>query len=123
VRAFAGAALLLAALALGGCGGDDDGGARAACEAEAKNAAYAAALAQAFEKGKLGTRAEVQSNFTPDDRLFDGQGRMIPYRELGPLTRARFEDWMNNDSDVNRVMHDAFQEESRKLEESGYPSC
>jgi hypothetical protein len=122
VRAAARAAVLLAALVLGACGGDDDGEARRACEAEARNAAQAAVIAEAFEQGKLGTRAEVQAHFTPEDRVFDEQGRMLPYGELEGLTRARFNSYRASSAipgDVQGELAAA----RRRVEADGYPGC
>ena len=73
------AAILAAAIALAGCGGDDraDEAQRANCQAKAKNTAEAAVIAKAYRRGDL-TRKEVEAHFAPDDRIFDEQGRMVP---------------------------------------------
>jgi hypothetical protein len=122
VRRAASAASLLAALVLGACGGDDDSEARRACEAEARNAAQAAVIAEAFEQGKLGTQAEVLEHFRPDDRLFDEQGRMRPYSELQGLTRARFNSYRASSAipgDVQGELAAA----RRRVDDAGYPGC
>jgi hypothetical protein len=122
VRAAAGAAGLLAALALGGCGGDDDAEARSACEAEARNAAQAAVIAKAFEQGRLGSRAEVQAHFTPQDRLFDERGRMRPYSELQGLTRARFNSYRSSSAIPGEVQSELAAARGQ-VEADGYPGC
>jgi hypothetical protein len=120
----AGAALVAMAFALGGCGGDDeaDARARASCQAEARNAAQAAVLAKAYERGELGTRAQVQAHFTPDDRIFDEQGRMIPYSELEGLTKGRFDEWRGNSPFPGQV-RDALAAASSEVRERNYPGC
>ena len=40
--------------------------------------------------------------------------RLIRYNELEDLARARFDEWMNNDPDVNRVIREAIQEANRE---------
>lgn len=122
MRRAASAASLLAALVLGACGGDDDAEARRACEAEARNAAQAAVIAEAFEQGRLGSRAEVQSHFTPEDRLFDERGSMLPYSELQGLTRARFNSYRASSAipgDVQGELAAA----RRRVDDAGYPGC
>jgi hypothetical protein len=126
VRAVAGAALLAAAtLALGGCGGDDNDEATAACRAEAENAAQAEVLAEAYDRGELGSQEDVLEEFftaADRDRLFDEQGRMVPYRELEPRTRARFDEYRGNAvfPDEVRSRLAAAREQVR---EDGYPGC
>ena len=126
MRAGIGAALLAAAaLALGGCGGDDNDEALAACRIEAENAAQAAVLADAFDRGELGTQDDVlEEFFTPADRarLFDSQGRMVPYRELPPRTRARFDEYRGNAPFRGRV-RDELQDADRRVRDAGYPGC
>ena len=118
----AAALVLAAAVALAGCGGDRAAEAqRANCQAQAENTAEAAAIANAYRRGEL-TRKEVQAHFTPDDRIFDEQGRMIPYRELEGLTRARFDDYRGNAPFRGRV-RDELQDASRRVREAGYPGC
>ena len=126
MRAVAGAALLAAAaLALGGCGGDDNGEASAACRTEAENAAQAEAIAAAYDRGELGSEDDVlEEYFTPADRdrLFDEQGRMVPYRELEPATRARFDEYRGNAAFPNEV-RSRLAAAREQVQEDGYPGC
>jgi outer membrane lipopolysaccharide assembly protein LptE/RlpB len=117
------ALLLAAAVALAGCGGDDRAAEmqRANCEAEAENTAEAAAIAKAYQRGDL-TRKEVEAHFTPEDRIFDEQGRMIPYSELEAMTRARFDSYRGNGPFRGRVLDD-LQDANREVREAGYPGC
>jgi hypothetical protein len=39
--------------------------------------------------------------------------RLIRYNELEGVPRGRFDDWMNNDPDVNRIIREAAQEAAR----------
>lgn len=117
-------AVLLAATAtvLGGCGGDEDGQAAANCRAEARNAAQAAVLADAWEDGELGTREDVMSHFTEDDRIFDEQGRMVPYEELEGLTKGRFDSWRASSAIPGEVQHD-MAVAREVLHRTDYPGC
>ncbi|HEY3181624.1 MAG TPA: hypothetical protein VGJ77_02220 [Gaiellaceae bacterium] len=40
-------------------------------------------------------------------------GSLVSYNELDGIPRGRFEDWMNNDPDVSRIVHEALQDSSR----------
>ena len=40
-------------------------------------------------------------------------GRLVPYNELDGIARGRFEEWMNNDPEVSRVIREAIQEANR----------
>lgn len=123
MRAAGVAALAAAAtFALAGCGGRDDDEAAARCRAEALNAAQAAVIARAYARRELGTQAEVQSHFTPEDRLFDGQGQMLPYSELHGLTRGRFDDYRASEAIPGKVQHELADARER-VRESGYPGC
>jgi hypothetical protein len=123
VRSSAVALVGAAALVIAGCGGDDaEERERAACQARVKNAAEAAAIAKAYERGDLGTQAEVQSHFTPDDRLFDEQGHMLPYEELTGLTRGRFDDYRAGGGFPGEVREE-LQSASAAVRRSGYPGC
>ncbi len=119
----AAALALVATIALAGCGGEDRAAEaqRANCQAQATNTAEAAAIAKAYQRGDL-TRKEVEAHFTPDDRIFDEQGRMIPYRKLEGLTRARFDEYRGNTPFRGRV-RDELQDASRRVREAGYPGC
>jgi hypothetical protein len=119
----ASALALVATVALAGCGGDDRAAEaqRATCRAQAKNTADAAVIANAYRRGDL-TRKEVEAHFTPDDRIFDEQGRMVPYRELEGLTRARFDEYRGNTPFPGRVRNE-LQDASRRVREAGYPGC
>ena len=119
----AAALTLVAAVVLAGCGGDDraDEAQRANCQAEAKNTAAAAVIAKAYRRGDL-TRKEVEAHFAPDDRIFDEQGRMVPYRELEGLTRARFDEYRGNAPFRGRVRNE-LQDAGRRVREAGFPGC
>ncbi len=120
---LAAALVLAAAVALAACGGDDRAAEvkRANCRAQAKNTAEAAVIAEAYRRGDL-TRKEVQAHFAPDDRIFDEQGRMIPYLELEGLTRARFDEYRGNAPFRGRV-RDELQDADRRVRDAGYPGC
>ena len=122
MRSAVAAALAAATLVLAGCGGGDDNEAEARCRADALNSAQAAVLAQAFARGELGTRAQVQSHFTPEDRLFDGQGRMLPYSELHGLTRGRFDDYRASEAIPGDVQSELAAARER-VRDAGYPGC
>ena len=117
------ALVLAAAVALAGCSGDEPAAEaqRANCRAQAENTAEAAVIANAYRRGEL-TRKEVEAHFTPDDRIFDEQGRMVPYRELEGLTRARFDEYRGNTPFPGRVRNE-LQDASRRVREAGYPGC
>ena len=123
MRAAAGAALLAAAaLLLSGCGDDTDERELARCKANVTNAAQAAVLAKAFERGDLGTQAQVQSHFTPKDRIFDDQGRMLPYSKLHGLTRGRFDEYRASEAIPGNVQSELAAARAR-AEDAGYPGC
>ncbi len=67
-------------------------------------------------------RKEVQAHFAPDDRIFDEQGRMVPYSELEGLTRARFDEYRGNAPFRARV-RDELQDADRRVRDAGYPGC
>ena len=116
------ALVLAAAVAFAGCGDDRDAEAeRASCQAQARNTAEAAAIAQAYRRGDL-TRKEVEAHFAPDDRIFDEQGRMVPYHELEGLTRARFDEFRGTAPFRDRV-REQLQDADRRLRQAGYPGC
>jgi hypothetical protein len=81
VKLSTGAALVVAmALVVAACGGDEaEERRRAECIAYTENAAEAAALAEAYERGDF-TRRDMRSMrtyFGPEDRVIDEQGRMV----------------------------------------------
>ena len=124
VKPYLAAALVLgAAVALAACGGDDRAAEvqRANCRAQAENTAEAAVIAEAYRRGDL-TRKEVQAHFAPDDRIFDEQGRMVPYRELEGLTRARFDEYRGN-APFRGPVRDELQDAGRRVRDAGYPGC
>ena len=120
---LAAALVLAAAVALAACGGDDRAAEvqRANCRAHARNTAEAAVIAEAYRRGDL-KRKEVQAHFAPDDRIFDEQGRMVPYSELEGLTRARFDEYRGTAPWRGRV-RDELQDADRRLRDAGYPGC
>ena len=119
----AAALVLAAAVGLAGCGGDERAAEakRANCRAQARNTAEAAAIAKAYRQGDL-TRKEVEAHFGPDDRIFDEQGRMVPYRELEGLTRARFDEYRGS-APFRGPVREELQEASRRVRAAGYPGC
>jgi hypothetical protein len=106
---------------LAGCGGDDAEEQQASCRSRLTNEAAAAAIAKSYERGDI-TRAEVQSHFAPEDRIFDEQGRMVPYQELKGLTRGRFDEWRGNGPYPGEV-REAIQSARSEVRRAGYPGC
>jgi hypothetical protein len=126
VKFSAGVALVVAmALVVAACGGDGaEERRRAECVAHTENAAEAAAIAEAHERGDF-TRRDMRSMrryFGSEDRVIDEQGRMVPYRELEPMTRARFDEWRGNAA-WGGLVRNALQDASRKVKQSGFPDC
>jgi hypothetical protein len=117
-------AAALAALVLGlGCGGGDKE-AKQRCFDDAYNAAEAAVVARAYDKGKLGSRKQVEAELgipeRPGSDYFDSEGHLIPYRKLPDDAHKRqFLLWMNADADVDRVTYDARQ----KAKANARPDC
>jgi hypothetical protein len=64
----------------------------------------------------------VEAHFSPDDRIFDEQGRMVPYRELEGLPRARFDEYRGN-GPFREQVRDELQDAGRRVREAGYPGC
>jgi hypothetical protein len=89
-RTSAVAAALVSAVMLSGCGSDAE--AKQDCLRDAYNSAEAAAVASAYEDGKLGSRAKVQSELNPS--FFDDSGRLIPYERLDLQHKVQFIGWM-----------------------------
>jgi hypothetical protein len=84
------AAALVSAAALSGCGSDAE--AKQDCLRDAYNRAEAAAVARAYDEGKLGSRAKVESELNPS--FFDDSGRLIPYERLDLEHKVQFIAWM-----------------------------
>lgn len=116
-------ATVLLLVASAGCGGDDDAEARARCQIESENAARAAVIAQAFEEGRLGTRAEVDADFPGDQSIFDADGRMIPYDELEGITRARFDEWAASGRSVRGDVQLEAAAAKEQVRQDGWPDC
>jgi hypothetical protein len=89
-RASALAAALVGAALLSGCGSDAE--AKQECARETYNQAEAAAVARAYDNGRLGTRMKVQSELDPS--FFDSSGDLIPYDELDHRHQVQFIAWM-----------------------------
>ena len=117
----------LAALLPAGCGQDDREQYKAAssCRAETDNAARAAAIAQAYEDGLLGTQAEVESDFNiSSTKIFDGSGHMIPFSDLKGIDKARFEVWMVSPSPLLRGgVRVRLLDARSRVRSEGYPKC
>ena len=64
----------------------------------------------------------MEAHFTPDDRIFDEQGRMVPYGELQGLTRARFDEYRGNGPFRGRVRNE-LQDAGRRVRAAGFPGC
>jgi hypothetical protein len=89
------AATALLALVLAGCGGDES--ADPGCLSQAYNAAEAAAVADLYERGELGSETKVRAELEHHDmRFFDDQGRMIPYDELSRAEQNQLVAWFSN---------------------------
>jgi hypothetical protein len=96
-RTRAVAATLVGVVALSGCGGDKKS--KEACLTESYNAAEAAAVAKAYDAGRLGTRKKVESelNAPPGGgaSFFDESGHLIPYRKLDLAHKIQLVAWMS----------------------------
>jgi hypothetical protein len=90
------AATLISAALLSGCGSDAE--AKQDCLRDAYNSAEAAAVARAYEQGKLGSRTKVESelNGPPEGgaSFFDDSGQLIPYQRLDLSHKVQFIAWM-----------------------------
>jgi hypothetical protein len=112
---------MLVLLVSSGCGGDEEPSAQ--CKAETENAARAAVIAEAYEQGRIGTKAEVDAAFPGDESLFDADGHMIPYSELKGITAARFDEWVANGAYIRgQVQQESFAA-SEQVREDGWPDC
>ena len=116
-------------LLLAGCGGDDDDvrerfNAAGNCRALEQNIARAEVIAKAYEAGKLGTQADVEADFAkPTTKLFNPQGRMVPYRDLEGIDSARFDEWAGTSAYLNRRIREDFQDARSRVRDGGYPNC
>jgi hypothetical protein len=115
----------LALLAAGGCGGDDEPSeAYRNCQAREQNIARADALRLAYEQDRLGTQAEVSAEFPGGGGdLFDDDGRMIPYQELPPQTRARFDRWAASGEIPSTKARLEMAAAEEKVKDAGWPGC
>jgi hypothetical protein len=117
-RAGAVAVLCALLLAAAGCGGEDDAQAQT-CRDQAYNAAEAAVVAEFYEQGKLGTRAQVEKQLAHEGmEFFDEGGRLIPYEQLDADEQTVFLAWMNTGR-VDTLTHDARQEAREQTD----PDC
>lgn len=83
-------------LALSGC--SDNSKAKEDCLREAYNAAEAAAVAVAYDEGKLGSRKRVESELSGPPgggaSFFDAAGHLLPYQRLDVAHKNQFIAWM-----------------------------
>jgi hypothetical protein len=95
-RTSAVAAALASAAVLSGCGSDAE--AKQDCLRDAYNTAEAAAVARAYNEGKLGSREQIESELTGPGRrgatFFDSSGELIPYARLDLKHQVQFVAWM-----------------------------
>ena len=92
-RLAAAAAVALAIVVAPACGGDEEA---ADCVAQAYNAAEAAAVAELYERGELGSKEEIQAELEHDGmRFFDGDS-MIAYDELSEAEQNQLVAWFSN---------------------------
>ena len=124
-RALVAAVAALTLLQAAGCGGSDGPSeAYRNCQANEENIARADGLRLAFEQGRLGTQAEVSAEFPGGgEQIFDDQGRMIPYVELPPLTRARFDEWSATDDYPSRKARLDMAAAETRVKQAGWPDC
>ena len=67
---------------------------------QSENTARADAVRFAYEDGRLGTQAEIDADFPGEQSIFDDEGSVLTYEELGALgglTQARFNEWVASD--------------------------
>jgi hypothetical protein len=110
VRAPAALAATLA-LALAGCGGDDE--AAANCREDQRKSAELAVIAHLYDVGELGAKTEIRAELdrmaraNGVERFFDRDGRLLSWYELRPDQRSLLARWWANDADVDRAAFDA----------------
>jgi hypothetical protein len=112
-------ALLALAVALAaGCGGED-AEADPRCLARAYNAAEAAAVAEMYERGELGSEEEVSAVLEHDGMVFfDDSGRMIPYEQLDRPVQSQLVAWFSNGP-----VGQATEEQRERAVEEADPDC
>ena len=90
------AAALAGAALLSGCG--SNGQAKDDCRRDAYNTAEAAAVARAYDEGKLGSRKQVESELSGPPgggaSFFDGSGHLLPYPRLDLAHKVQLVAWM-----------------------------
>jgi hypothetical protein len=121
--AVAAVVAMLALFVSAGCGGGEDGEPSTQCKAETENAARAAVIAEAYEQGRIGTKAQVDAAFPGDQSLFDADGHMLQYSELKGIMAARFDEWVANGPYIHgEVQREAFAAQEQ-VREDGWPDC
>jgi hypothetical protein len=97
------------AVALAGCGGDDDE-AREACEENVRKAAEAIVIDVMYENGDLGpkdeVREEIERGAGPDEELFEPGGRLRAWNELDAAERTTLVNFWTSDR-IHRLTADA----------------
>jgi hypothetical protein len=110
-RASAAIAAIASAALLSGCGSDAE--AKQDCLRDAYNTAEAAAVARAYDEGKLGSRQKVESELTgPSEQgatFFDDSGELVPYPALDLKHKVQFVAWMTTGR-VGELTFDARQQ-------------
>lgn len=114
------ASLGLLLVGAAGCGGGDDDPSAQRCVDEARNAAEAAVVADYYERGELGPKAEIRRQLSLDGRdYFEPDGSMRPYAELSSEERTFLVLWFTNDDHVDSLTYDDRQEALEDLD----PDC
>lgn len=121
-RAAVAVVAMLALLVSAGCGGGD-GEPSTQCKAETENAARAAVIAEAYEQGRIGTKAEVDAAFPGDESLFDADGHMLEYSALKGITRARFDEWVANGAYIRGDVQLEADLAMKQVRDDGWPDC
>jgi hypothetical protein len=117
------AALVAALIIASGCSGEDKE-AKQRCLDEAYNAAEAAAVAQMYDQGKLGSQQKVERELgvpgRPGSDYFNSEGHLVPYRKLPDVAhKIQFLTWMNNDADVAEKTREA----RLRARANAHPDC